>query len=347
MISLKNIEQPYLTKAKEKLYLRNINLDIASGEIFGIIGRSGSGKSALLKCINLIERPMTGMVCIDKMNYTIMVKTELREARRNIGMVPQQVQLISNKTVYSNIILPLEFQNFSKDETSALANQIMALTGLEDKAGLFPRQLSLAQQQRLSIARAMVTKPKVLLCDEITSGLDNKNTQAILQTLKEINYVMKTTIIMITHDLEVIKSLCDRVGVMHHGEIVEQTNAFDLFVAPKSEIAKDFIRSSTKLEMPWVYRRKLKLHPSDKCHPVIRIVFNDLLSPELIIGKAIDKYRVKVSILQAHQEVIQNKQVKILIAEVEGSAENTQLTQQFLLSNGLHVEAIGYVNDHY
>lgn len=345
MVSLKDVEQPFITKTNEKLYLRNINLAIATGEIFGIIGRSGAGKSALLKCINLLERPITGMVCIDKMNYTVLVNNELRDARRNIGMVPQPVHLINTKTVYENIVLPLEFQNYPKDDMGTLAQQMLQLVGLEDKTNIYPRQLTPLQQQLVAIARAMITKPKVLLCDEITSGLDHKGCQIILKVLKEINDQFNTTIVAITNDLEVLKTICDRVGVMHQGELVEQTAIFDFFLQPQSEVGKDFIRAATKQELPLIFRRQLKLQQFANSHPLLRITYTEDLTPESLLTSAVERFQVSVAILQAHQEQIQAKHIKILIIELEGTPENTKFTNQFLLEYGLHVEVLGYVNN--
>lgn len=345
MITLKDIEHPYAGKNKETLYLRRITLDIEKGEIVGIIGRAGSGKSALLKCINLLVHPTTGMVSVDKKNFTIMVKKDLRQARQEIGMVPQQPNLLLTKTVFSNIALPLELKGLSKEAIATAVNKVAAFVGLSEKLFCYPKQLTQAQKQKTSIARALIIKPKVLLCDEITAGLDNKTTHSIGQLLTTINQEFDTTIVIVTHDTEVIKTLCDRVCVMHQGEIVEQTNALDLFVRPKTEVAKDFIRASTRLEMPWSYRRNLQLQQLEQTHPIVRIVFTGCVSSEMLLTYAIETFQIKTIIIQAHQEYIQDNLINVLLIEIIGGSDNIESSIKHFTDNNLQVEILGYVND--
>ncbi len=345
MITLKDIEHPYSTKNNEKLYLRRINLDIERGEIIGIIGRSGSGKSALLKCISLLEQPTTGMVCIDKKNFTIMVNKDLRKARQEIGMVSQQPNLMATKNVFGNIALPLELRGLPKQSIVAAVNKIADFVGLTEKLSLHPHKLTPTQRQKVSIARALVINPKVLLCDEITTGLDNKTTQSILQLLKEVNQEFKTTIVIVTHDTEVIKTLCNRICVMHQGEIIEQTNALDLFVHPRTEVAKDFIRASTRLEMPWSYRRNLRIQQFDDSHPIARIVFTGCVPSEILLTHAIEACQIKAIIIQAHQEFIHHNLINVLLIEIIGEPENIEEAIKYFKENQLHVEILGYVNN--
>ena len=346
MINLKDLEHPYSTKNNEKLYLKRINLDIKKGEIIGIIGRSGSGKSALLKCINLIEQPTTGMVCIDNKNFTVMVSKDVRETRQKIGMISQQPLLLKNKKVFNNIALPLELKGLDKQSITAAVNRIAEFMGLTDKLSLYPNQLNQIQKQKVSIARALIINPKILLCDEITTGLDNKTNQVILHLLKEINQEFKTTIVIITHDTEVIKTLCNRICIMHQGEIIEQTNSLELFVNPKTDVAKDFIRASTRLEIPWTYRRNLRGLQSDDSHPIVRMVFTGCTPSEMFITQAIKAFQIKTSIIQAHQENIQDTLVNILLLEVIGKPENIEQSFQYFKENNLYIETIGYVNNH-
>jgi D-methionine transport system ATP-binding protein len=347
IITLKDIEHPYSSKNNENSSLKRINLDVERGEIIGIIGRSGSGKSTLLKCINMLEHPATGMVCIDKKNFTIMVNKDLRKARQEIGMISQQTSLLATKNVFSNIALPLELKGVSRQVVVAAVNRIADFVGLNDKLSLYPNQLSNALKQKVALARALVINPKILLCDEITTGLDNKTTQSILHLLKEINKEFRTTIVIITHDTEVIKTLCNRICIMHQGEIIEQTSVLELFVKPRTEIAKDFIRASTRLEMPWSYRRNLRIHPFEDSHPIIRMVFTGCVPSEIFITHAIETFQIKTIIIQAHQEVIQNNVVNILLMETTGEPEQIESAVKYFRENNLYIEIIGYVNDYY
>ena len=345
IISLKDIEQPFISKNKESLYLRGINLNITKGEIFGIIGRVGSGKSTLLKCINFTKRPATGVVCIDRKNFTIMLSKELKAAQQEISTIPQQASLFSSKNIFDNVALPLELQKIPRNEIVITVNKMLALIELIEKSSCFPNQLNHAQKQKVIIARALATNPKILLCDDITSGLDSKTIQSISYILRKVNKEFNTTIVIVTHDIELIKSLCHNVGVIHKGELIEQNNTFDFFTNPASEIAKDFICASTRLEMPWIYRRNLKLQKSEQCHPLLRLVFTGLLSPEVLLTQAIEKHQIKVIIIQAHQEIMQQKTINILLIEVCGTMEEIDSACTYLKENGLFITTLGYIHD--
>lgn len=346
IITLKDIEHIYANNHNENSSLKRINLDIERGAIIGIIGKAGSGKSTLLKCINLLEHPTTGMVCIDKKNCTIMASKELRKTRQEIGMISQQTSLLATKTVFSNIALPLELKGVNKTAITAAVNKIADFVGLADKLTLYPNALNNASKQKVAIARALIINPKILLAEEITAGLDNKTTQTILALLKQVNNEFKTTIIMITHDTEVIKNLCNKLYLMHQGEIIEQTTAVDLFVQPKTEIAKDFIRAATKLEMPWSYRRNLRLQPFEESHPIIRVAFTGCIPSEILISQAIEIYQIKAIIIQAYQETIQNNLINILLMEIIGEPQQLEHAIKYFQENNLHIENIGYVNNY-
>jgi D-methionine transport system ATP-binding protein len=260
-------------------------------------------------------------------------------------MVAQQSNLFTAKNVFNNIALPLELRGLEKSTIVAAVNKVAEFVGLTEKLSLHPQQLTQAQKQKVSIARALVINPKVLLCDEITAGLDNKTTQSILQLLKEINQEMKTTIVIITHDPEVIKALCNRICIMHQGEIIEQTSALELFLHPRTEIAKDFIRASTRLEMPWSYRRNLHVQPFKDSHPILRVVFTGCVPSEILIAHAIENFQIKTIIIQAHQEIIQNNILNVLLMEVIGNPDNIADTFKYFRDNNLHIETLGYVNN--
>ncbi len=342
MISLKDVERVYKTSNATVHALKGITLNVKQGEIFGIIGRSGAGKSTLIRCINLLERPTRGSVIVDHCNLTTINKEALRHARRNIGMIFQHFNLLNSRTVYQNVALPLELMGLSKKEISSTVHPLLELTGLTEKANEYPYHLSGGQKQRVAIARALVNKPKILLCDEATSSLDPKTTHSILQLLRDINEKLNLTIVLITHEMEVIKSICTEVAVLHQGEIVEQGSVLALFADPKSDIAKEFVKAATRLEMPIALRRRMRPQPTSTTHPVLRISFMGQSAQEPFIAYVIQHYELTVNIIQAHLETIRDEAIGIMIVEVMGSADNIQNAIAFLESKGLHIEVLGH-----
>jgi len=234
MIRLSNVQKTYPARRGNDAHaaLRGIDLDIAAGEIVGVIGRSGAGKSTLIRCINLLERPSSGSVIVDGAEVTTLSKRDLPLFRRQLGMVFQHFNLLSSRTVYGNIALPLELAGASKAEIAAAVDPLLPLVGLDDKRDRYPAELSGGQKQRVGIARALSSNPKVLLCDEVTSALDPETTRQILTLLKDINKRLGLTMVVITHEMAVVKALCDRVAVMDRGVIVEEGNVSSIFANP-------------------------------------------------------------------------------------------------------------------
>ena len=234
MIRLSNVQKTYPARRGNDAHaaLRGIDLDIAAGEIVGVIGRSGAGKSTLIRCINLLERPTSGSVIVDGAEVTTLSKRDLPLFRRQLGMVFQHFNLLSSRTVYGNIALPLELAGASKAEIAAAVDPLLPLVGLDDKRDRYPAELSGGQKQRVGIARALSSNPKVLLCDEVTSALDPETTRQILTLLKDINKRLGLTMVVITHEMAVVKALCDRVAVMDRGVIVEEGNVSSIFANP-------------------------------------------------------------------------------------------------------------------
>ena len=222
MIELVNVEKTYYSKAGDIHALHKTNLSIKAGEIFGIIGLSGAGKSTLVRCINMLERPTGGQVFVDGAELTAMSDAQLRKARQSIGMIFQHFNLLTSRTVYQNIAFPLEIQGLSKAEIDKRVRPLLELVQLEGRADYYPSQLSGGQKQRVGIARALASNPKVLLCDEATSALDPQTTKSILELLKDINKKLNLTIVLITHQMEVVKTICDRVAVIENGDIIEE-----------------------------------------------------------------------------------------------------------------------------
>ena len=227
--------------------VQDVSLHIAPGEIFGIIGYSGAGKSTLVRCINLLERPTQGTVTVDGRELTALSEKELRQERRKIGMIFQQFNLMTARTVAQNVAFPLKDSGLSKEETAAKVTQLLELVGLPDKAGSYPAQLSGGQKQRVAIARALASDPKVLLCDEATSALDPQTTASILRLIRDINRRTGITVVVITHEMAVVKEICHRVAVMEKGRVVETGDVFSLFSAPKESVTRSFVSTTSNL----------------------------------------------------------------------------------------------------
>src|SRR5579859_3251829 len=230
--------------------LQDLSLSVKKGEIFGIIGRSGAGKSTLIRCINMLERPTAGRVTIDGQDITALSGASLRDARRRIGMIFQHFNLLSSRTVFDNVAFPLELHGMSKAQIEQEVLPLLELVGLSEKRTAYPSQLSGGQKQRVAIARALASKPAVLLCDEATSALDPETTQSILALLKDINQKLDLTILLITHEMPVIKAICDKVAVLDKGVVVEQGPVFDIFTAPKAPVTKLMVHDLIDRDLP-------------------------------------------------------------------------------------------------
>ena len=352
MITLKDIDSLYITPDKVVHALKGISLNIEKGEIFGIMGLKGSGKTTLIRCINLLERPTHGSVIFESCNLNTMSNTELKHARRKIGMIFQDVNLIASRTVFGNIALPLEFSKYSKAEMTTRINELLTLTHLTEYAHTYPEDLNLGLKHRVAIARALAQNPSVLLCDDFTADLDLKTTHFLLQLLYELNARLGLTLLFITHDLSLIKTFCHRVGILDQGTLSEQSTVVDFFTHPVSKRGKEFIKTATRLDMPMALRRRLRAQPTNNTHPVLRMVLKDSssLQPiqneialETLLRLAAQNHQVSLNILQAYVETIQNENLKLMVIEIIGLSENVQNAIVFLKENHLHIEVLGHV----
>lgn len=344
IITIRNLSKYYGFGVDRIEALKNINLDIKTGEVYGIIGRSGAGKSSLIRCINMLETPSEGSIFVNKLNLTVMTDLELRRARKQIGMIFQHFNLLESRTVFENISLPLELIGTSKAEIKHRVNELLALTELKRHQKQYANQLSGGQKQRVAIARALATSPKVLLCDEATSALDPRSTQTILELLKSINKELNITIVLITHEMDVVKEICQSVAVLHEGEIIEQGPVLDIFTNPQTQVAKDFIKTSTRMDIPKSLRRMLKPKPEENDSRLIRISYRGNATSQPIIGYLISHFKLTINIIQANIETIQDETVGVLVVEVSGTEDNFQQGLIFLNRNQLNVEIIGYVH---
>ncbi|MFZ0219552.1 MAG: ATP-binding cassette domain-containing protein [Candidatus Aquirickettsiella sp.] len=346
MIKLVTISKIYTSSGGLSSYaLRDINLTIRQGEIFGIVGQSGAGKSTLVRCINLLEKPSQGQVWITGQELTSLNAAELRLMRRQIGMIFQQFNLLAAKTVYENIALPLKFAHYPKSKIRATIEPLLKFTGLSDKQQAYPAQLSGGQKQRVAIARALANQPKVLLCDEATSALDPHTTQTILQLLKDINQRLGITIVLITHQIEVVKSICDRVALLDKGSVVEVADIVSFFTEPKTHLAKKFVSVSLKHELPPRLQKRLSAQKKPDSHAVLRIIFQGHAATEPLIAHLMGKLGIHLNILQANIECLKETILGIMVVEVMGDQTPLSQGMQFLINKGLHVKIIGYVDE--
>lgn len=292
-IKLANIEKYYPIRGREDFHaLKNINLEIEKGCIYGIIGRSGAGKSSLIRLINLLERPTSGQVIIDQTDITKLDTNALNKLRQKIGLVFQHFNLLSNKTVLDNVILPLRIAGVEKAQHQPRALELLRLVGLEELAHKYPNQLSGGQKQRVGIARALANNPEILLCDEATSALDPETTKSILALLKEIAEKLKITIVLITHSMDVIRTICDKVAVIDSGEIIERGDVVDVFLHPQQETTKKLLAETGMDPESWsMLKDKFSGH-------VIRLTYKSMEAAQPILSHISLQLGVEVNILQ-------------------------------------------------
>lgn len=338
MIELKQLTKTYGSKQKVTTALSGVNLTVAKGEIFGVIGHSGAGKSTLIRCINLLEQPTEGEVWVGGVELTKLRKRELQRQRSKIGMIFQHFNLLSSATVYNNIAFPLTLIGTPKAEISRKVNELLALVGLEEHRNKYPAQLSGGQKQRVGIARALASDPDVLLCDEATSALDPQTTDSILKLLLDINKRFNLTILLITHEMNVIQTICDRVAVIHQGGIVEQGPVSEVFLKPKHQVTREFINHDAFAE------EGLKLATSAlhaKWARIVRITFLGAKTYESVMSQVVRQTGVNFAILQGTISTIKEVPYGQLTVSFEGDESDVDRTLTLLRERDLDVEVIG------
>jgi len=343
MIEIESVTKVFDGPQGPLAVLKDISLSIGRGEIFGIIGRSGAGKSTLVRCINALERPTSGRVVVGGTAVTDLTGADLRGARREIGMIFQHFNLLSSRTVFDNVALPLELAGKGKAEIAEAVLPLLELVGLSGKRDQYPSQLSGGQKQRVGIARALALKPSVLLCDEATSALDPETTKSILALLKDINAKLDLTIVLITHEMNVIKEICDRVAVLDRGSVVELGSVFDVFSAPQAEVSQSFVRDVLNHDLPEAVVRRL--HDSPPGNPVVRITFTGPSANTPVIAELIRDVGIGINILHGHIDYIQGKPYGTLTAELSGLQGAIEQALGHLHSKHLKVEVLGHVAD--
>ncbi|MCX0329994.1 ATP-binding cassette domain-containing protein [Acinetobacter radioresistens] len=338
MIEFKNISKHYQLKGQTIRALDQINLQIPDGSIFGIIGYSGAGKSTLIRLINLLERPDEGQVIIHQKDFTALDARKLRQERANIGMIFQHFNLLQTKTVAANIEMPMRLLGYSKAEREKRLNELLDFINLKHKRDAFPDELSGGQKQRVGIARALANHPKILLCDEATSALDPQTTQSVLQLLKKINKEQGITIVMVTHEMDAIESVCDYVAVMEHGKVIETGSTLDIFSQPQHPTTRTFIQTVLQQQLPVNILNNLE---NQNHHSIYCLKFLGKSAQETVVQAVIKKFDLSLNILFANMTEIHGTVIGQMFIQLLGDPEVIQQAILFLENNGVQVEQSG------
>ncbi len=339
MIKIKNLTKVFTTPSHEVLALDDVSLRINQGEIYGIIGLSGAGKSTLIRCINMLEKPTKGTIIVDGDDVTNLAKKDLRQARQKIGMIFQHFNLLSSRTVFDNILFPLEIAKIPPAKARARVNELLEIVGLTDKARVYPTQLSGGQKQRVGIARALANNPKILLSDEATSALDPETTRSILKLIKDINQQLNLTILLITHDMNVIKQVCDKVAVIDDAKIVEVGDVLTIFSNPGTPTSQSFIKAIVNSEIPEDLILQAPIE-NDIHKRLVRVSFIGKSAGEPIISSMIRIFDIKVNILYGNIDRIKDTPFGNLVLEFIGEASVINESLTYLHQQGLEIEVL-------
>ena len=341
MIRLENISKDFVVDGKTVHAVKDVTIEIDKGQIFGIIGFSGAGKSTLVRCINLLERPTSGKVFLEDTELTALPYKRLREARQKIGMIFQSFNLMPSRTVYENIELPLKHNGYPKDKRKQRIEELLSLVELSDKGNNYPSQLSGGQKQRVAIARALAGDPKVLLCDEATSALDPKTTSQILALLKKLNQELKLTIVIITHQMSVVKDICDRAAVMEQGEVIEQGYVYDLFSNPKTKLTKSFMDTANNFGSFFdILDEKGSLADvADGTH-IYLLTYTGDAAGKALMSEIYKKFTVESNILYGNIDYIKGKPLGKLAVNLTGDKDKIEEAVEYIKNSGVQLEVL-------
>ena len=341
MIRLEHVSKRFEAGGQTVEAVKDVSLHIEKGSIAGIIGFSGAGKSTLARCVNLLERPTEGTVTIGGEELMALDQKQLREKRKKIGMIFQHFNLFASRTVYGNVAYPLKGR--SRQEIDQKVRSLLELVGLSDKADAYPSQLSGGQKQRVAIARALANDPEVLLSDEATSALDPETTQSILRLLKEVNRALGVTILIITHEMQVIKEICSQVYVMEGGRIVEQGDVFQVFAVPRQAVTRRFVDSTSHLsriqELLDDPARPIKLNPGDY---LFRLNYLERSTSEALISNISRRFELDVNILLGSIELIDGNPLGGLVVVAGGGHDKIAAAAEYLSKRNVQVEVISH-----
>jgi len=341
MIEIRNISKTFHQKKQSFKALDKVSLTIDKGDIVGIIGFSGAGKSTLIRTVNLLERPDEGQIIINGKDFTQLSSKQLAEERKKIGMIFQHFNLLSSRTVFDNVALPLELDHTSKDEINRKVNELLKIVGLEDKANDYPKSLSGGQKQRVAIARALANDPHLLLCDEATSALDPATTQSILQLLRNINQRLGITILLITHEMEVIKAVCNHVAVIDKGKLLTKGTLSEIISDKENPIIRQFINSDI-MTLPQEFISRLQKEPKEGLFPLVEIELNENISVEQILSTLYNQYKIPYKLLKADVEYFGDSNFGKLLLQLQGETEENQQAIYYFNQNKIQNTVKGY-----
>lgn len=341
MIQLEHVTKTFRTRDGDVHAVKDVSLDIQEGQIYGIIGYSGAGKSTLVRCMNLLEVPDSGKVIFDGKDLMKLSPAELRKARQKMSMIFQHFNLMRSRTVFDNIALPMRNMKKPKEEIEQKVMELLELVDLAERKDSYPSQLSGGQKQRVAIARALATEPKVLLCDEATSALDPQTTQSILKLIKKINREMNLTVVMITHEMLVVKEICDRVAVMDSGRVIEKGDIVPLFTNPIEDLTRQFINTTSSVNK--IYELIEQHHPLTRLEAdqqMIVLKYAGSTTGEAMISKVSRQFDVDCSIIFGSVEVIKDEPIGLLVTVFTGSGDSIRRAVDLLKNDGVNVEVI-------
>lgn len=338
MIKFQHVSKTFRSKTQTIEALKDVNLTVNKGDIFGVIGFSGAGKSTLIRTVNLLESPSSGEVIVDGKNLAKLSKRKIREEQKKIGMIFQHFHLLNSKTVFENVALPLTLSKGNKRQIENRVIETLEFVGLSDKVHSYPDQLSGGQKQRVGIARALVTNPSVLLCDEATSALDPQTTVSILNLLKKINEQYKITILIITHEMEVIKEICNRVAVMENGRVIETGNVFDIITKPQKETTSNFVKSIVRDDVPASVYKMLESNKYDG--RIFNFKFLGDSSGKPIISQLAKRFNIEVNILFGNITELQQASFGNLIIELIGRQEEIERGIHYAIQEKVEVKEV-------
>ncbi|MDN5303840.1 MAG: D-methionine transport system ATP-binding protein [Fusobacteriaceae bacterium] len=334
MIEIKNLNKIYTSSGKEIHAVKNLNLTIEKNDIFGIMGLSGAGKSSFIRMLNRLEEPSSGEIIINGKNIINFNKKELRNFRKKTGMIFQHFNLLSSRTVRDNVAFALEIAKWKKKDIDNRVKELLELVELSDKADFYPSQLSGGQKQRVAIARALANNPEILLSDEATSALDPKTTKSILELLKKIQEKLGLTIILITHQMEVIRYICNKTAIMQHGEIIEKGKTEDIFRNPQTKIAKELVAHLIPEE-----EEEIELLKKENCK-IIKIAYTGEVVDKPIISKLIKKFDIDINLIGGSIDRLITTNIGHLIVELEGNTSNQDNAINWLKHQNLEIEVL-------
>ncbi|VEI05200.1 methionine ABC transporter ATP-binding protein [Kurthia zopfii] len=336
MIELKNVRKSFFSNKQEITAVDGVNMTINAGEIHGVIGYSGAGKSTLIRCVNLLETPTEGEVIINGQNLMKLSSSELREVRSKVGMIFQHFNLLKTVTVYDNIAIPLKLSGVPKNELKERVEKYLKIVGLEDRASNYPSQLSGGQKQRVAIARALSLEPTILLSDEATSALDPETTESILDLLLKINRELGITILLITHEMNVIQKICDHVYVMENGSVVEQGSTIDLFTSPQHSTTQKFLNTISQRQLSDSLVESLNVTGA-----VTRLTFVGAATGKPALAEVSKKFSVTPNILTANIIELKNGIVGNIVVHLEGDKNAILDALKYLEQSGIRIEQLG------